>query len=373
TEAAGRKALTADRAHVVLDPGTRSIDRDGIHFAVDALAKGYIVDAALEAAGRAAPGASGMMLDIGGDLRCRGASADPSGWCVGLAKASDADNVSPAQAVRVRNKAVATSGPGARDFKIAGGSMSHTLAPALGSPAGRRTVTVVADCAATADGLATALSVAPTAEGLAMAERAGADGRIVEADGRVWTTGGWDGLLASAIQTAQQAPPRLFRAAATASIAPWPAGFEVGIDYEIANVAAGRYRPPFVVIWIADAQGHTVRTLYHLGNRPRRYLDSNYAWWNGFNADGNGLQKLDSVTRPSREPGRYTAVWDGKDDRGMPVGQGRYTINIEMTREHGGHSLQTIPLDLGRAPVSGSASGQGESGSAAARYGRPAA
>jgi FAD:protein FMN transferase len=373
TGAAGRAARTAEQARVVLDPYARSVDRDGVDFAVDALAKGYIVDAALEAAGRAAPGASGMMLDIGGDLRCRGASPDPLGWRVGLAKASDADNVSPAQAIHVQNKAVATSGPGARDFKIAGGDMSHTLAPARGRPAARRTVTVLADCAATADALATALSVAPTAEGLAMAERAGAHGRIVEADGRLWTTAGWDGLVAPAIQTADQAPPRLFRLAATANIAPWPAGFEVGIDYEIASVPAGRYRPPFVAVWIADAEGHTVRTLYHLGNRPRRYLDSNYAWWSGFNADGNGPQKLDSVTRPSREPGRYTAVWDGKDDGGRPVGQGRYTINIEMTREHGGHSLQKIVLDLGRASVSGLASGQGESGSAAARYGRPAA
>ena len=62
----------------------------------------------------------------------------------------------------------------------------------------------------------------------------------------------------------------------------------------------------------------------------------------------------------------------GKDDAGDLVGQGRYVINIEMTREHGGHSLQTIPLDLGKAPVSGAAPGQGESGPAAARYGRPA-
>ena len=43
-----------------------------------------------------------------------------------------------------------------------------------------------------------------------------------------------------------------------------------------------------------------------------------------------------------------------------------------MTREHGGHSLQTIPLDIGKPPASGSAQGEGESGPAAARYGRPA-
>ena len=157
-----------------------------------------------------------------------------------------------------------------------------------------------------------------------------------------------------------------------ARAAPWPGGFEVDIDYEVAYVPAGRYRPPFVAIWISDDQGKAVRTLFHLGNRPHRYLDSNYVWWRAFDADGMGQDKLATVTRPSREPGKYTAVWDGKDDAGDLVGQGRYVINIEMTREHGGHSLQTIPLDLGKAPVSGAAPGQGESGPAAARYGRPA-
>jgi thiamine biosynthesis lipoprotein len=64
-------------------------------------------------------------------------------------------------------------------------------------------------------------------------------------------------------------------------------------------------------------------------------------------------------------------VWDGKDDAGNPVMQGRYVVNIEMTREHGGHSLQTIPLDVGKIPASAAAQGEGESGPAAARYGRP--
>jgi thiamine biosynthesis lipoprotein len=126
-----------------------------------------------------------------------------------------------------------------------------------------------------------------------------------------------------------------------------------------------------VAIWVTDQDGKLVRTLFHLGNRPRRFLDSNYIWWRGFNADGQGPDKLATVTRPSRMPGKYSAEWDGRDDAGNPVMQGRYTVNIEMSREHGGHSLQTIPLDIGRVAVSGSAQGEGESGPAAARYGRP--
>jgi len=372
--ALGRAAARGETAQVRLDPVSRTIDRGGATFAVDALAKGYVIDAALEAAARAAPGAVGLMLDLGGDLRCRGAGPDAGRWPVGLAKGRDADNAAVAEVIRVKDQAVATSGPGARDRVIDGARLTHTLLPGDGRPVSARTVTVVADKAADADALATAIAAHPGHHGLAFAAKQGAQARIVEPDGRVITTDGWSDLVAPASiaeRRTQSAIARLIHTAALGRAAAWPAGFEVAIDYEIPEVSAGRYHPPFVAVWITDQDGKLVRTLFHLGNRPRRFLDSNYVWWKGFNADGQGLDKLVSVTRPSRAPGRYTAVWDGKDDAGNTVAQGHYVVNIEMTREHGGHSLQTIPLDIGKAPASGSAQGEGESGPAAARYGRP--
>jgi thiamine biosynthesis lipoprotein len=367
-------ARRAEAAAVRLDPAKRTIDRDGVVFSVDALAKGYVIDQALEAAARAAPKATGLMLDIGGDLRCRGAGPDAGAWRVGLMKGGEADNIAPARLIRLKDQAVATSGPGARDRLVEGKALNHTLTPADGKPATARTVTVVADRAADADAIATAVAAKPAHEGLAFATSQGARARIVEPDGRVLTTDGWSDLVAPASiaeRQAKNAIARLIHTAAPAKAAPWPAGFQVDIDYEIAYVAAGRYHSPFVAIWVSDEDGKTVRTLFHLGNRPLRFLDSNYVWWKGFDADGQGQQKLAGVTRPTRAPGKYDATWDGKDDTGNPLPQGRYVINIEMSREHGGHSLQSIPLDIGRAPVTGAAQGQGESGPAAARYGRP--
>lgn len=369
---AGREAQTA---RVILDPEARSIDRGGVVLAVDALAKGYIVDAALDAAARAAPHVSGVMLNIGGDLRCRGAAPGASAWSIGLAEGPGADNIAPTKVLHVRDQAVATSGPGARDLAISGVDLNHTIDPRSGQPAPRRTVTVVAGSTAIADGLATALGVSPIADGLALTDRFAAHARIVEADGAVWTTAGWDAMIGSSAGTdvGRGGRPGFIQAANPSNVAPWPSGYQVGIGYEIAYAPAVEYFNPFVAIWISDAQGRVVRTLFHLGNRPRRYLNSNYVWWSGFNGDGHGPDKLESVTRPTRRPGRYTVVWDGRDDKGVLVGQGRYVVNIEMTREHGGHSLQTLPLDLGQTPVTATVSGQGESGAATARYGRPAA
>ena len=378
---AGDLAAMAGRAaaaNVRLNPLTRTIDRDGATFAIDGLAKGYIIDAALEAAWTAAPGAAGMMLDIGGDLRCQGVGPGASGWRVGVAGADVADNRRPDQALALSGQGVATSGAGARDRVVAGRGHNHTLCPDTGQPAARATVTVVAGAAAAADALASALAVMPVRDGLALAERSPAvEARIVAADGAVMTTSGWNTLL-TPIAFSGAAPgvrgPTLQRSAAAQAptVSAWPAGFEVDIDYTIPDLSYGRYRPPFVVVWITDEHGALVRTLFHLGNRPRRYLDSNYVWWNAFEAAVD-VDRLDSVTRPSRAPGRYTAVWDGRDDDGAPVGQGRYYVNIEMSREHGGHSHQRIPLALGTQPVSGSAAAQTEAGPAAARYGPGAA
>jgi len=373
-DALAEAAARGEAAAVRLDPVARTIDRGGARFAVDALAKGYVIDAALEAAARAAPGATGLMLDLGGDLRCRGAGPDAGHWPIGLARGREADNAAPAEVIRVKDQAVATSGPGARDRLIGGARLNHTLLPGDGQPVSARTVTVVADKAADADALATAIAAQPGHHGLAFAAKQGAQARIVEPDGRVITTDGWSDLVAPASiaeRRTQSAIARLIHTAASGRAAAWPSGFEVDIDYTIPEVSAGRYHPPFVAVWITDEDGKLVRTLFHLGNRPRRFLDSNYVWWKGFNADGQGLEKLVSITRPSRAPGKYSAVWDGKDDAGNAAPQGRYVINIEMSREHGGHSLQTIPLDIGKAPASGSAQGEGEAGPATARYGRP--
>ena len=173
-------AWRAETAAVRLDPASRTIDRAGVTFAVDALAKGHVIDSALEAAARAAPSAKGLMLDIGGDLRCRGSGPDAGAWRVGLAKGADADNARAGEVLRLADKAVATSGPGARDRVIGGARFTHTLNPASGQSAAARTVTVVADRAADADALATAVAAQPAHHGLAFAASKGAQARLVD-------------------------------------------------------------------------------------------------------------------------------------------------------------------------------------------------
>jgi hypothetical protein len=42
-----------------------------------------------------------------------------------------------------------------------------------------------------------------------------------------------------------------------------------------------------------------------------------------------------TTARPTRQPGKYKIIWDGKDDHGKAVSPGEYTIMIDAAREHG--------------------------------------
>jgi hypothetical protein len=61
-------------------------------------------------------------------------------------------------------------------------------------------------------------------------------------------------------------------------------------------------------------------------------------------AEGNEIaQSVSSATRP---PGKYTLKWDGKDNKGVAVKPGKYTVYIEAAREHGGYDLLRQEVDL---------------------------
>ena len=99
-----------------------------------------------------------------------------------------------------------------------------------------------------------------------------------------------------------------------------------------------------------------------------RFIDENYIWWRrvGRLMGGRGV---DAVAKPTRRPGRYSLVWDGRDDKGQPAPQGRYTVHIEASREHGGHAYQTLDVALGAQAVNAEAPGADELGPAAVHYG----
>jgi thiamine biosynthesis lipoprotein len=311
---------------------------------VDGLAKGYVIDAALSAARRAAPCASAILIDIGGDLRCWGDRP----FRVGIAH-PDAleDNAAPAVALSLSDRALAVSGPGLRDRREGGEVRSHLVDPATGKAAPRRQAAVVARTAADADALSTALAVMTPAEGIALAERLpDAEALVFDVDGSVSTTSGWSAL-------ACQAAPAL------------PAGFEVTVQYDLPKIPVANYEKPYVVVWVTDAEKALVKTLLIMGDR-QDWQEDNYVWWRRYGRKQPDL--IEAMAKPTRAPGRYSVGWDGKDQSGKRAPQGRYIVHIEAAREHGGHSYQTVEITLGAADAAGQAAGKDELGPVSVRY-----
>lgn len=345
-------AARIQNADVRLDPTARTIQRPrDVVFAVDGLAKGYVIDRALAAAA-CVPGVDGMMVDIGGDLKCWGAAPDGQSWRIGVVEPSDPfDNAVPRTQLRIQNQAVATSGRSSRG--------QLTLMPASGARASHIAyATVMADQAADADALATAFSVLPQDQSLALAERLpNVAARLVAADGSQATSKRWTQLCAAApVQLAQ-------------AVGQWPSGFGLNIEYEVPKISTGTYHNPYVAMWITDESRKLVRTLLVLG-KETRWREENYIYWRRFGR--NDAKLVDSVSRPTRAPGTYTIKWDGLDDAGKPAPQGKYVLNIEASREKGGHSVQRLELTLGADGAVVEAKPDGEVGKVRATYGRGA-
>lgn len=311
---------------------------------IDGIAKGYVIDRAMAAARRAAPCATAMMVDIGGDLACWGDRA----WAVGVADpASPQDNAAPLAILSLRDRALAVSGPGPRDRMVDGRPVSHLIDAATGQPAPRRQAAVVARTAMDADALATALATLPPARGVALAEGLpGVEAMILDTDGTRHQTAGW-----ASCQTA----------------GPLPSGFQVQVEYALPKIDVANYRKPYVIVWVTDADKNPIKTLLILGTK-RDYQEDNYVWWRRYGRKTPGL--LDSVGRPTRAPGKYSVGWDGTDDAGKPVAQGAYLIHIEASREHGGHTYESIPIQLGAKPVAAALPATDELGAVKVGYGK---
>jgi len=364
-------AAAADGAAVRLDRDGQRIQRPaGLVFALDAIAKGYIVDAAVDAARRAEPGIRGLMLDIGGDVRCWGEAPRADGWQIGVADAAQpADNAAPAARLALQERSIASSGRGARDLRIGGEAFAHIVAPQDGQPMQRSaSATVIAERTADADALATAFSVMPPEASLALADTLpGVAVLLQTADGRTFASRRWRAGTATASASAGRDAPRLWQTAASATAAaPWPKDYLATIAYEVPKIDAESYRAPYVTIWITDENKQLVRTLLVLGEKPK-WIDSNYVWWRRY---GRKMTGLDTIAKPTRQPGRYTLSWDGLNDDGQPAGQGKYLVHVEASREHGSHTYQSFDLELGTAALEKSLPAKEEMGALRLVYGK---
>jgi thiamine biosynthesis lipoprotein len=313
---------------------------------LNSIAKGYIIQQAAAAARSKVPSLQGLLLNLGGDMAAWGHdAAGRAQWMIGVQDPfHPEDNAAPLTLLGLHDVAVATSGGYERYVTVAGQRYSHIFDPRTGQPArGIASSTVVARDNVTANALATTLCVLSAEEGLRLvAATPGAECLLVTADGKQVRSPGMKAL--------EQALPRqpVVHAPANAAVDDWPAHYHVNITVTLPTIAdTKKYRRPYVAIWIENADGKAIRTMQVWGNSPK-YLKDLPQWWK-FAKDDADLVK--AVTRATRPPGKYSIVWDGKDDQGKTLPQGMYTIVVEVHREHGKHVRQAGKIDCAAAPA----------------------
>ena len=118
--------------------------------------------------------ASIVLVDAGGDIVCGAAPPGQKGWRIGV-NMPQSDELYP-QLIQLENKAVATSGDMYQGFEHNGKWYSHIIDPRTGyGSTHRRNVTVIAADGATADWLATAISILPVKRIKALAKKMNAE------------------------------------------------------------------------------------------------------------------------------------------------------------------------------------------------------
>ncbi len=157
---------TSGFRRLVLDPPSRSaLQPGGVQLDLSSIAKGHAVDLASRAL--LDHGVSDFVLEIGGEVRGHGCKPDGQPWWVEIETPPDL----PETIIALCGLSLATSGITYRKS----GNASHLIDPATGAPTINAvlSVSVVAPACIEADAWATALHLAGSERGPALAEKHG--------------------------------------------------------------------------------------------------------------------------------------------------------------------------------------------------------
>ena len=174
---------------VILDEAncTVRIADPALRLDVGAIAKGW----ATQKVAQRVP--SGFLISVGGNVCATGPKPANTPWVVGIENPDGGDYL---HTVYLEKGCVVTSGDYQRTFPVDGKFYHHIIDPSTLYPSESfRSVTIICDDSGLADALSTALFVLPLEEGLALAEKCGAEAMWLHSDGTRSYTPGFEKLI----------------------------------------------------------------------------------------------------------------------------------------------------------------------------------
>ncbi|ABN51797.1 FAD:protein FMN transferase [Acetivibrio thermocellus] len=176
--------------NIDFENSTAMLAKEGQIVDLGGIAKGFAADEAVEIYKE--HGVKSALISLGGNIFTLSGKPDGSPWMVGIRNPRGNDG-SYIGIVRVKDKAVVSSGDYERFFEKDGVRYHHILDPKTGYPAdtGLIGTTIISDFSIDADALSTAVFVLGLEEGMKLVESLdGVDAVFITADKKIYVTDG---------------------------------------------------------------------------------------------------------------------------------------------------------------------------------------
>jgi len=179
---------------IILEGNQIRLEKKGMQIDLGGIAKGYAVDKAIEALKK--NGIKRALVNAGGDLYALGIDRQREKWQIGVQDPREEDKI--IDIIKVKDKAVATSGDYRRYFTLEGKRFSHIVNPKTGLTVQDVpiSVTIIGPDATTTDALSTGVFVLGPEEGMKLIESLPeVEGMIISEGMKKLTSEGWEEFL----------------------------------------------------------------------------------------------------------------------------------------------------------------------------------
>jgi len=179
---------------IILEGNQIRLEKKGMQIDLGGIAKGYAVDKAIEALKKNS--IKRALVNAGGDLYALGTDRQGEKWQIGVQDPREEDKI--IDIIKVKDRAVATSGDYRRYFTLEGKRFSHIVNPKTGLTVQDvpMSVTIVGPGATTTDALSTGVFVLGPEEGMKLIESLPeVEGMIISEGMKKLTSQGWEEFL----------------------------------------------------------------------------------------------------------------------------------------------------------------------------------
>ncbi|MEM8912964.1 MAG: DUF2271 domain-containing protein [Planctomycetota bacterium] len=128
------------------------------------------------------------------------------------------------------------------------------------------------------------------------------------------------------------------------------------VSFELNRPRGRVYRKPYVAVWLEDDDGFPVKTgvLWWMTEQPGPRWHRDLTRWYRNDRLRKSVEKtdlVDGISGATRGPGQYQTHFDGTDNAGKRLPNGKYFLCLEAAREKGTYKIIRHPFVWSDQPI----------------------